>query len=251
MSLPQPTIKGFAKAFSGSWVSKMSGPPTVPFALAALFFPQTWLKALFAVLAITCAIFSSYAVWAVERTTAKKSADKLDLIESARPKICLKQVIVSGANFFTPSGAAFTAPSIKARIANDPAHAYPNTKACGVAVKLRYFLSSESVQLLEINGRWADSDQPSARDFRQSRRDLLETDFNIGAEHDIDLGFRDSSTGEFIAWNNDNYDYPDMKKPEHRLVGDSFRVELRLRGPWVDETFTVHFKNTMNGLEAV
>jgi hypothetical protein len=62
----------------------------------------------------------------------------------------------------------------------------------------------------------------------------LETDFRIGAEHDLDIGFRDSQTGQFIAWNNDNYDYQDMKKPEHKLAGELFRVVLRLRGTWDD-----------------
>jgi hypothetical protein len=252
MSMSQPTIKGFLKAFGANWVTKMSGPPTVPFTLAALFVPQAWLRTLFAVLAIVCAFVSSYAVWAAERKNAKESADKLDSIESARPKICLRQVKVSDVSFVGGSNTSpvvlFTAPFIKASVSNDPTNPYPNAETRGVSAKLRYFRGRERTQLLEISGRWADSDQPSARDFKQSRRDLLEADFRIGAEHELDIGFRDPQTGEFIAWNNDNYDYQDMKKPEHRLVGELFRVEVHLRGTWVDELFTVRFTNTAKGL---
>ena len=135
------------------------------------------------------------------------------------------------------------------RFVNDPPHPYPNAIAKEIVAKIRFF-RAESL-LLEIDGRWADSDQPSLRDIRQSRNDLLRTQFAIGEEHDLDIAFRDPVTGTCFAWNNDNYNYPDMRKPEHRMDGDLFRVEVRLRGPWVDESFTFQFRNASGGLEVL
>jgi len=56
-----------------------------------------------------------------------------------------------------------------------------------------------------------------------------------------------SQTGEFYAFNNDNYTYPQMKKPEHLLAGQHFLVRISLLGPWVDETFEFLFANDSIG----
>lgn len=82
-----PTIKGFLSAFGANWFTKMSGPLTVPFTLAALFVPSTWLKALFAALAILCGAAASYAVWAAER----RNANALEL--RLAPKLCIPKRI--------------------------------------------------------------------------------------------------------------------------------------------------------------
>jgi len=60
-------VKQFLHAFTGSWFTKMSGPFTVPFAVASLLVPQAWLKAVFGATAIACGIGASYAVWRKER----------------------------------------------------------------------------------------------------------------------------------------------------------------------------------------
>lgn len=56
----------FLRAFGGSWLTSMSGPLTVPLAVAALFVPGVY-KLLFAALAVICGVFSSYRVWRSER----------------------------------------------------------------------------------------------------------------------------------------------------------------------------------------
>jgi hypothetical protein len=62
-----PTIRRFLRAFWGTWLGRMSGPPAVPLAVAALFVSALWIRILFAVLAIGCALTASYTVWAAER----------------------------------------------------------------------------------------------------------------------------------------------------------------------------------------
>ncbi len=63
-ALPVPDLRfrAFLRAFGENWLTKMSGPLTVPFTLAALFAPG-YLKPIFAVLAITSGVFASYQVW--------------------------------------------------------------------------------------------------------------------------------------------------------------------------------------------
>ena len=60
----------FLRAFGGNWLTRMSGPLTVPFAIAALFAPGFY-KLLFTTLAVVCGVSSSYEVWRNERKRAR------------------------------------------------------------------------------------------------------------------------------------------------------------------------------------
>ena len=66
-SRPATSVLAFVRAFGGRWFVYMSGPLTVPFTAAAVFVESSWLKTLFAVLAVTCVLFSCYWVWRHER----------------------------------------------------------------------------------------------------------------------------------------------------------------------------------------
>jgi hypothetical protein len=74
----------FLRAFMESWFTKMSGPLTIPFAIAALFVPQVWLKLLCAVLALLCGGSASYAIWRRERQAFITERDK-----NLRPEIAV------------------------------------------------------------------------------------------------------------------------------------------------------------------
>jgi hypothetical protein len=52
--------------------------------------------------------------------------------------------------------------------------------------------------------------------------------------------FREAG-GDFFAFNNDSYNYPHYKKPEHRLIGKHFRVRILLLAPHVKEEFFFGF----------
>jgi len=68
VSSPDLGFIAFLRAFGQSWLTLMSGPLTVPFAIAALVLPGFY-KLLFGVLAVLCGVFSSYRVW---RTASAK-----------------------------------------------------------------------------------------------------------------------------------------------------------------------------------
>ncbi len=71
--VPPPDLRftAFLRAFGENWLTKMSGPLTVPFTLAALFVPA-YLKPIFAGLAITSGVFASYQVWRNARASGNR-----------------------------------------------------------------------------------------------------------------------------------------------------------------------------------
>jgi hypothetical protein len=60
-------VWAFLRAFGTRWLTLMSGPPTVPLAVAALYVENNLLRSLFAVLAVVCGAFSCYWVWREKR----------------------------------------------------------------------------------------------------------------------------------------------------------------------------------------
>jgi hypothetical protein len=192
-------------------------------------------------------------------TALRKREDQRDVyalqlkqIEESKPRIVLRQpgaISVSNTAFLSNSVILFTAPIVRVRFMNDPLHPCPNAIAKDIVAKVQFFKANSL--MFEMDGRWADSDQASLRDFRQSRNDLLKMEFAIGGEHDLDIALRDPASGVCFAWNNDNYNYPNMLKPEHRMDGDLFRVVVRLRGSWVEESFVFEFKNSSGSLEVL
>lgn len=63
-AFPPPDVSfwAFIRAFGESWSTKMSGPATVPFTIAALLLPG-YPRFLFTLLAVSCALHSSYYLW--------------------------------------------------------------------------------------------------------------------------------------------------------------------------------------------
>jgi hypothetical protein len=59
----QPTIYAFLHTMWDDWSTRMSGPLTVPFTAAAVFLKSTNAKVLFSILAVVCALFSTYWTW--------------------------------------------------------------------------------------------------------------------------------------------------------------------------------------------
>ncbi len=70
-------LRAFIGAFSQTWSSKVSGGLSVPFTIAALFVPQIWLKAVFALLAVFCFALASFVLWRQEKGRADSAEQKL------------------------------------------------------------------------------------------------------------------------------------------------------------------------------
>jgi hypothetical protein len=85
----EATVGNFLRSFWGQWLTRMSGPLTVPFAVLALYTSQTGPKLLFAAMAILCGLVSAYGVWAAERKARINLEKRIDELEwpSNRPRI--------------------------------------------------------------------------------------------------------------------------------------------------------------------
>ena len=191
-------------------------------------------------------IVSSFILLWEENKARKKAEKALADIENARPRIMLKQpnpILIQEVLFSSPPVKGFVVQFLKVRFINNPPAPHPNSNADGVRADIKFFRGDDDSLLLELVGRWADSDQPTGRNFGESKTDLLRMRFAIGDIHELDIAYRDPRTATCYAWNNDNYDYKDLTNPDHLLNGKTFRVEVHLIGTWVDETFHFRFRN--------
>ena len=134
-------------------------------------------------------------------------------------------------------------PFFKVRFINDPENSYPSCNANGIRAYIDYYRLPEDAHILSIDGRWAESDQPSAYSPASSKAHLLAVTFGIGEARSVDIAYFDPS-GKCYAWNNDNYNYVDQfyVHPGHLLNGERFRVELRLRGDWIEKHVSIIFR---------
>jgi hypothetical protein len=179
-----------------------------------------------------------------------KTEQELEAIEKAKPRIKLKEpgaIYIESVSQNYGNKIFNSVPFLKVRFMNDPGGPYPSAKANDVRATINYFRLADSAHILSIDGRWAESDQPSAISPLASKSHLLPTTFGIGEAHSLDIAYRDVQTGKYFAWNNDNYRYPFFRYDHHLLEGDRFRVEIRLLGDWVDERFSFSFKATDDG----
>src|SRR4051812_1584711 len=62
-----PSVRSFVRAFGGHWFEYMSGGPSVPLMIAALFMPNHALAIGSGLLGIVCGVLASYFVWGAER----------------------------------------------------------------------------------------------------------------------------------------------------------------------------------------
>jgi len=205
--------------------------------------------------AVSTAIFAveySYREIVKHNATIGNLAARLEAVDKAKPRIRLKEPgaihIEQVAHNFT-DGYSYTVPFLQIRFVNDPSEPYPSAKAPEVRAKIDYYRFEDNTHLLSIDGRWSDSDQPSGISPHASKNYLLATTFGHGEEHSLDIAYRDGETRQYFAWNNDNYNYHHFRYAHHHLRGDHFRVQIHLRGDWIDEKFSFAFRTTHNGFE--
>jgi hypothetical protein len=73
-------LQQFIKAIWADWGARMSGPPTIPLAILALFVSNGALRILYASLAVSCGLYTCFAVWSKER----KKCDTLAISRNIR-----------------------------------------------------------------------------------------------------------------------------------------------------------------------
>ena len=204
---------------------------------------------------------SMFLSWKVERDSLTASklqeeslAAKLKEIDDAKPRLILRNVYTEKVDANQNGIRVMVANVVRAKFENTPSSNYPNNEAKQVIAKVSFYDPNGNL-ILEMDGRWTDSTQPLAPHW-VSRVPLLETDFRIGATHDLDIAFRDVTFTQvygdgpqagLVALNNDNFLFQRWRKPEHVLAGDRFTVKIRLCAVWVNTEFSMEFWAMPNG----
>jgi hypothetical protein len=83
-----PSLRSYCKAMGGTWFTVMSGPLSVPAAIAALWVASQTAKILLGLTAFACVWAAAYAVWKTERkklvdlqsASAERTRKKLQLL---------------------------------------------------------------------------------------------------------------------------------------------------------------------------
>lgn len=107
---PDTRLLTYLRAFFSDWLTRMSGPLSVPFAAAAVFSPNRLQKVIWASLAVVAAIYGSYRVWRKERLTAYEEIGRLRQLSESREKADLVIHAEDGSRFYVHAPGAKAAP---------------------------------------------------------------------------------------------------------------------------------------------
>jgi len=214
---------------------------------------------------IYLALFAAYAIYLGIRTPWKLDADRakklasvttsesnfaqqLIEIEDAKPNIVLRNPGAEHTELVRLNAIdrSVNLAFARVRFVNKLRGDHPNVEAKKVRAKLKFF-DFNGALCLEMDGRWSDSTAPSAKTLGETRNDLLPVDFGIEEEHSLDIAYWDATKKEFIAWNNDSYDFPLGRKPKHVLLGSLFTIEIRLISKEVNTVFRFRLSADSNG----
>jgi hypothetical protein len=247
------------------WGKQISGPVLALVAIVAVFVNAryandatatatvakyvAWITGGISVLLIFVA---QYEAWSTERDKYEVESKKLERLENEKPRLVLKEpgaihCETVSQRFWDVNGRIVKEridTFLKVRFINDPELSVPSSKANGVTASISYYRCSDNALLLSLDGRWAESTQPSGIPPLESTVHLLSASFPQGQQRSLDIAFRDGESGKYYAWNNDNYKAIDQffVYPGHLLEGDRFRVEIRLRGDWIDKRVSFIFQ---------
>jgi hypothetical protein len=219
---------------------------------------SAWLTGIAAVLLM---LRAQYDAWIENTVRAETFEARLKKIDEAKPALKLNlpnAVYVEEVyqRFTDGKGNVLheqTASFLKVRFINDPIQPYPSANSSGVRAYIDYHRLADNQHVLRIDGRWAESDQPSAYKAEVSKAPLLAAPFGIGEAKSVDVAYYDARTKQYYAWNNDNYNYDYWTCPSHLLKGNRFRIDIRLRGDWIDQehSFIVRLEKRTFTIEAI
>jgi hypothetical protein len=94
--------------------------------------------------------------------------------------------------------------------------------------------------LFILDASWGDTNQSQPG---HTTIDLLSVDFQIGQTREVDVDFKNPEEAESHGLNNDSQGRPDWKDPRWRLDGEEFSVVIRLRGPYIHNSWQGYFRN--------
>jgi hypothetical protein len=237
----------FFRAIYSEWGSGVTGSLSAPFAVAALVTESRWLKYSFGAFALALVIASVYQVWRREHLTLEEVRQKFKSLPRLRltpenVRVEIRQItyfqMINGQRV-TNQGEPLLYCCVQGYITNDPPVPTPDSVATGISAFLA-FRDEAGETLLSIPGRWGDMEQPQPNGPHVN---LDTASFAIGQTRELDIFFKLFTDTDCWAFNNTSYGYDTFKRPAFRLRGENLSVDIRARGPYVDQTWRVSFRN--------
>jgi hypothetical protein len=100
-------VTKFVHALAADWFARMSGPLSVPFAIAAIYVPNETARVLLLATAFVCAWAAAYRVWKVQYERANTAEDEIEKLKAVAPDLRPEIIGVAfgGTNERTPNDA--------------------------------------------------------------------------------------------------------------------------------------------------
>lgn len=190
-----------------------------------------------------------FRAWQAEHQALKCEQDKHNA--ASLPNIVLAPNGLRVETRYLGQGGNITTPlsCLNAYFMNDPQFSTERSVARDITSTIVYREKASGTELFSLNGRWGDTQQPRTASEVQTSVHLLPTDFPIGVTRELNLAFKHPPDQECYGFSNQTYGSPDWRAPQWRLSGEEFIVEVRLRGPYVDRSWTFDFRNPGAGTE--
>jgi hypothetical protein len=118
----------------------------------------------------------------------------------------------------------------RVNVTNDPPNGLPATEAAQVVATLSFYDEDGTCVLQSMQGRWAASKQEHERDrIGMALEHLAENIAPNALAHPIDVAMKHRDERDCFAWNDENSHADGGRLEEHRLTGERFHVEVKLR----------------------
>lgn len=250
-------LKQFLKALYSAWGSGLTGSASAPLVILTFVLKEPWMRTTSAAFAALCLIAATFLVWRREREHVEalearfKSLPAMKLAPQGfyadTRKLRVNKLIRQTGEVFSSEVKEMSC--VHARFVNDPVVPTPDAVAKDVIGIVEFYDASGKKQFF-LDGRWGDTDQPQPG---AQTIQLLAVNIPIGQTREIDIAFKFPEDDECHGVNNDSYRTGDLKDPRWRLTGSDFYAVVRLRAPYIDKRWKLHFRNPGPGkqLEAL
>ena len=225
-------------------------PPSISFRphLEQTLTPLAWkipLSAL-ALLGAARLILAPYWIYRERHEDAEAETEdlkrRLSEIENAKPNIVLREPQarhVQEVTFYGANGLR-NLQFVKVRFINQKKEDAVIADATGIRAKIEFFNDSARL-LLRMDGRWDSSKHPSKLGPGENFNDLLRMNFGAEEEQNVDVVFWNPIGHQFVAFNNDSYQLPDLTKPDYVLGRGPITAKIRLVNSRFDRVFNLNF----------
>ena len=240
-------IGKFFQSFTVDWVAWMSGGASVALATWAAVWPTPLPSWAFWVAAGLCLVLASYRIWRKEYENCRKLQEKLDIVEQTKPLIKIKNVYVDRRLLLDPKTQVGTEVYFcHIVLVNEPDHFSQTATVENIQAQISYY-DSQDKEIASVNGRWGDSPQPLDRSIFDSMRDLTFAKFEVGSSRELNVALKYPEDSACYGFCNESYRFSDWKDESLILPGAEHKVEVTIRGPWINQRHTLLLKNPGKG----